>query len=62
MIGASRTDSGVHAQGNVAVFDSDTSIPPERIAYALNRKLPEDIVVIRSEEVPSDWHPDIRIR
>ena len=57
VIGASRTDSGVHAQGNVAVFDSDTSIPPERIAYALNRKLPEDIVVIRSEEVPSDWHP-----
>ena len=55
--GASRTDSGVHAQGNVAVFDSDTTIPPERIAYAVNRKLPEDIVVIRSEEVPGDWHP-----
>lgn len=57
VIGASRTDSGVHAQGNVAVFDSDTTIPPERVAYALNRKLPEDIVVIRSEEVPGDWHP-----
>lgn len=57
VIGASRTDSGVHAQGNVAVFDSDTTIPPERIAYAVNRKLPEDIVVIRSEEVPGDWHP-----
>lgn len=55
--GASRTDSGVHAQGNVAVFDSDTTIPPERIAYAVNRKLPEDIVVVRSEEVPGDWHP-----
>ena len=57
VIGASRTDSGVHAQGNVAVFDSDTTIPPERIAYAVNRKLPEDIVVTRSEEVPGDWHP-----
>ena len=43
--GASRTDSGVHAMGNVAVFDSDTPIPGERIAYALNRRLPEDIVV-----------------
>ena len=43
--GASRTDSGVHAMGNVAVFDSDTTIPGERIAYALNRRLPEDIVV-----------------
>ena len=57
VIGASRTDSGVHAMGNVAVFDSDTSIPAERIAYALNRNLPEDIVVVKSEEVPLDWHP-----
>lgn len=60
IIGASRTDSGVHARGNVAVFDSDTSIPPERIAYAVNRHLPEDIVVVRSEEVPADWHPRYR--
>lgn len=57
VIGASRTDSGVHAMGNVAVFDSDTSIPAERIAYALNREMPEDIVVVKSEEVPLDWHP-----
>ncbi|CUX41034.1 tRNA pseudouridine(38-40) synthase TruA [Clostridium sp. C105KSO13] len=57
VIGASRTDSGVHALGNVAVFDSDTTIPPERLAYALNRRLPEDIVVIKSEEVAMDWHP-----
>ena len=47
VIGASRTDSGVHAMGNVAVFDSDTTIPGERIAYALNRRLPEDIVVVK---------------
>ena len=57
VIGASRTDSGVHALGNVAVFDSETSIPTERISYALNQRLPEDIVVIRSEEVSVDWHP-----
>ena len=57
VIGASRTDSGVHALGNVAGFDSETSIPPERISYALNQRLPDDIVVIRSEEVPGDWHP-----
>lgn len=57
VIGASRTDSGVHAMGNVAAFDSDTSIPGDRIAYALNRMLPEDIVIVRSEEVPPDWHP-----
>ena len=55
--GASRTDAGVHAEGNVAVFDTGTGIPPERIAYAVNRLLPEDVVVVKSEEVPGDWHP-----
>ena len=57
VIGASRTDSGVHALGNVAVFDTNSTIPPERMSYALNQRLPEDIVVVRSEEVPEDWHP-----
>lgn len=57
VIGASRTDSGVHALGNVAVFDTESSIPPERFAYALNQKLPDDIVVVESEEVSADWHP-----
>lgn len=57
IIGASRTDSGVHALGNVAVFDTDSSIPPERMAYALNQRLPEDIVIVKSDEVSSDWHP-----
>lgn len=57
IIGASRTDSGVHALGNVAVFDTESSIPPERMAYALNQRLPEDIVAVRSDEVEPDWHP-----
>lgn len=57
IIGASRTDSGVHALGNVAVFDTDSPIPPNRMAYALNQKLPDDIVAISSDEVPKDWHP-----
>ena len=41
-IGASRTDAGVHALGNVAVFDTNTRIPGEKISYALNQRLPED--------------------
>lgn len=57
VIGASRTDSGVHARGNAAVFDTDSKIPPERMSYALNQKLPDDIVIVKSEEVPLDWHP-----
>lgn len=55
--GASRTDSGVHSLGNVAVFDTDTRIPPEKISYALNSRLPEDIVVQESREVAPDFHP-----
>ena len=57
VIGASRTDSGVHAMGNVAVFDTETTIPAEKIAMALNQRLPEDIVIVQSEEVPLDFHP-----
>lgn len=57
VIGASRTDSGVHAYGNVAVFNTNSTIPGEKFAAALNQKLPEDIVVVESEEVPLDWHP-----
>ena len=43
VIGASRTDSGVHALGNVAVFDTESGIPPERISYALNQRMPEAV-------------------
>lgn len=57
VIGASRTDSGVHALGNVAVFDTKSRIPGDKICFALNQRLPEDIRVLKSEEVPMDWHP-----
>ena len=56
-IGASRTDAGVHAMGNVAVFDTNTRIPGEKISYALNQRLPEDIRIQLSEEVEPDFHP-----
>lgn len=42
VIGASRTDSGVHALGNIAVFDTTSRMPAEKISYALNQRLPED--------------------
>jgi len=56
-IGASRTDAGVHAYGNVAVFDSDTRIPAEKLALALNTKLADDIRIMESLEVAADFHP-----
>ena len=55
--GASRTDAGVHALGNVAVFDTASSIPADKFTYALNRYLPEDIIIQQSDEVESDFHP-----
>ena len=57
VIGASRTDAGVHARGNIAALDTASTIPAERFAYAVKPLLPEDIVVVKSEEVPQDWHP-----
>lgn len=57
VIGASRTDSGVHAYGNVAVFDTDARMPGDKFSYALNQRLPEDIRIRDSREVPLDFHP-----
>ena len=57
MIGASRTDAGVHAIGQVVTIDVDTKIPSDRICYALNSKLPQEIVIQHSEEVDSGFHP-----
>ena len=55
--GASRTDAGVHSCGNVAVFDTIARMPAEKMSYALNQRLPEDIVVQCSKKVPLDFHP-----
>lgn len=57
VIGASRTDTGVHALCNVAVFDTDSPIPGEKFAYALNQRLPEDIRIRESAQVEPDFHP-----
>jgi len=54
--GASRTDTGVHALGQVCNFFTDSSIPSDKFAYALNTFLPEDVVIRRSEEVSPDFH------
>ena len=55
--GASRTDSGVHSLGNICVFDTNTRMSGDKICYAINQSLPDDIVVVDSAEVPDDWHP-----
>lgn len=57
VIGASRTDAGVHAMGNVAVFDTTARMPAEKISYAMNTRLPEDIRIQESRQVADDFHP-----
>ncbi len=57
VIGASRTDAGVHALENVAVFDTENRMAADKICLALNQWLPEDIRALSSEETASDWHP-----
>lgn len=57
VIGASRTDAGVHAMGNIAVFDTASRMPADKFSYALNQRLPENIRIQCSEEVAGDWHP-----
>ncbi|MBN1526319.1 MAG: tRNA pseudouridine(38-40) synthase TruA [Candidatus Omnitrophica bacterium] len=56
LIGAGRTDSGVHARGQVANFKTASHLAPERIKRALNSRLPEDIAVSAVEEAGTDFH------
>ena len=57
IMGASRTDAGVHALGNVAVFDTGARMPGDKCSYALTTRLPADIRIQESREAPSDFHP-----
>lgn len=57
VIGCSRTDTGVHAAMFCCAFDTQSSIPANRMALALNMHLPEDIAVYHCKEVAADFHP-----
>lgn len=54
--GSGRTDSGVHALGQVASFGLENPIPPENLKKALNRLLPRDIRVLECGEAPAEFH------
>lgn len=57
VLGSGRTDAGVHANGQTVVFDTNCLIPPEKYFIAVEQYLPNDISVIKSEEVDSNFHP-----
>jgi tRNA pseudouridine38-40 synthase len=53
---AGRTDTGVHARGQVGSLDVGTGPPPERTPGALNAELPDDVAIVAAEEAPPDFH------
>ncbi|MDO5388913.1 MAG: tRNA pseudouridine(38-40) synthase TruA [Clostridia bacterium] len=59
--GASRTDTGVHAMAQGAVFNAETTIPVNKIPYALNSFLPDDIVITGAREVSEEFHPQYSV-
>lgn len=56
LLAAGRTDSGVHALGQVASFRTESPIPADRFSFALQRFLLTDIMVREADEVPLDFH------
>lgn len=57
VLGASRTDAGVHALGQVACVQYNCSLPPDNFKFVINRALPEDMVITKSEVVSEAFHP-----
>jgi tRNA pseudouridine38-40 synthase len=53
---AGRTDTGVHALGQVASVDAEGGPPPDRVAAALNSRLPDEIAILSSAEAPAGFH------
>lgn len=56
LVVAGRTDSGVHARGQVVNFTTSAAIPAQRLAAALNSRMPPDVVVVFVAEVPPEFH------
>ncbi|MGB3571163.1 MAG: tRNA pseudouridine(38-40) synthase TruA [Phormidesmis sp.] len=56
LVGAGRTDTGVHAAAQVAHFSAPTAIPAQRWASILNDRLGDDIVIRAAATVADDWH------
>ncbi len=54
--GSGRTDTFVHAIGQVFHFDTELAIPDERLPFALRAILPDDIYIVKAETVADDFH------
>jgi tRNA pseudouridine38-40 synthase len=57
LVGASRTDAGVHAKGQVAAFTCQQPVPMEKMALAINARLPQDVCVLNAHAAPEGFDP-----
>ena len=62
VIGAGRTDAGVHALGQVAAFSLSRTIAPDVVVRALNARLPDTVRVVSADEAPADFNPRFAAR
>jgi tRNA pseudouridine38-40 synthase len=62
LFAAGRTDSGVHARGQIANFKTDSDITPEKIRTALNALLPPAVKILRAVYVPASFHSTLSSR
>ena len=56
VVGASRTDAGVHARGQAAHVEPDPGLPPRALVHGVNHRLPEDVRVLAAEPVAAGFH------
>lgn len=62
LVGASRTDAGVHARGQVAIFETDLDLDPGKMLFAWNNMLPDDLMIISIERANPNFHPRFQVK
>ena len=62
LVGASRTDAGVHALGQVGLLTSSLAIEPERLRFVLNNHLPSSLLIRKIQRADLDFHPQRNVR
>lgn len=62
LIGSGRTDSGVHALGQVANFKTNSRLTPKEIVRAINASLPDDVSIVDAQDVPDNFHAQYSVK
>lgn len=62
ILGASRTDAGVHASGQVVLVETQLNLIPEKMQWVFNNALPADIIINSIEKVDEQFHPHAHVK